>query len=281
MGVKAVACDIVTGFAKKFPQSIAPEIEWIVHPLSVLMNDIKKDVKEKAKAAMTAVTQCSGNQDLQKFSATIVKAQEAAKNVPESVEELAGCIFVQNVEAPALAVITPVLVRGLNERSEQTKRRCCVIVDNMCKLIDDLREGTPLLAEVRSLTLKAAEAMSDPDCREMAEKACHSIAKLANSGGYVEGDFKAAAATAGLSLDGLSEEDIKFCSKAAYQIVKAKKAAKAGDAFKVFGLDANKCISMIQTMSDVGATKEPEFIDDDVDSPDLYKGSFSLAYGTV
>merc|ERR1719238_1462566 len=191
--VKTVACDIVRDFAKKYPESLALEIEWIVHPLSVLMNDIKKDVKEKAKAAMTAVTQCSGNQDLQKFSATIVKAQEAAKNVPECVEELAGCIFVQNVEAPALAVITPVLVRGLNERSEQTKRRCCVIVDNMCKLVDDPREGTPLLAEVRSLTLKAADAMADPDCRETAEKATHSISKLVAAGQFVKPDFKAGA----------------------------------------------------------------------------------------
>merc|ERR1712176_417672 len=159
---------------------------------------------DKAKRAMTAVTACSGNKDLEKFGATIVKALEAAKNVPDCVEELAGCIFVQNVEAPVLAVITPVLVRGLNERQEQTKRRCCVIVDNMCKLIDDPREGTPLLAEVRSLVFKSAEAMSDPDAREMAEKACHSIAKLANSGGFVEQDFSAAASSAGISLDGLS-----------------------------------------------------------------------------
>merc|ERR1711937_33590 len=133
------------------------------------------EVKEKAKAAMTQVALCSGNKDLEKFGSTIVKALESAKNVPDCVEELAGCIFVQNVEAPALAVITPVLVRGLNERSEQTKRRCCVIIDNMCKLIDDPREGTPLLAEVRQLTLKAAEAMSDPDAREVAEKASHSM----------------------------------------------------------------------------------------------------------
>merc|ERR1719265_1560454 len=160
------------------------------------MNDIKKDVKDAAKAAMTAVTSCSGNKDLEKFTATIVKAQESAKNVPDCVEELAGCIFVQNVEAPALAVITPVLVRGLNERSEHTKRRCCVIIDNMCKLVDDPREGTPLLAEVRHLTLKAAEAMSDPDAREIAEKASHSIDKLANAGPFIEQDFKAAASQA-------------------------------------------------------------------------------------
>jgi len=279
--VKAIACDIVFAYAKKYPESLALEIEWLVHPLSILMNDIKKDVKEKAKAAMSVVTQCSGNQDLSKFSETIVRALEAAKNVQECVEELAGCIFVQNVEGPALAVITPVLVRGLNERNEQTKRRCCVIVDNMCKLIDDLREGTPLMAEVRHLTLKAADSISDPDCREMAEKATHSIAKLATAGPFIPQDFKAAASSAGISIDGLSDEEISFCTAAAFQLVKAKKSARAGEAFDVFGFDAKKCVAMVQAMSDVGVTAEPDFVDDDAGSPDLYKGSFSLAYGTV
>merc|ERR1719420_510025 len=130
---------------------------------------------------MINVSQCSGNMDLEKFTGTIVKAQTDAKNVPECVEELAGCIFVQNVEAPALAVITPVLVRGLNERSEATKRRCCVIVDNMCKLIDDAREGTPLMAEVRSLVHKCTESISDPDARELAIKCNNSIDKIAGS----------------------------------------------------------------------------------------------------
>merc|ERR1719389_512513 len=38
---------------------------------------------------------------------------------------------------------------------------------------------------------------------------------------------------------------------------------------------------MMQKMSDAGADDELEFVDDDEASPDLYKGSFSLAYGTV
>merc|ERR1719231_961508 len=38
---------------------------------------------------------------------------------------------------------------------------------------------------------------------------------------------------------------------------------------------------MVQTMSDAGAKEEDEFIDDDESAPDLYKGSFSLAYGTT
>merc|ERR1712125_284045 len=38
---------------------------------------------------------------------------------------------------------------------------------------------------------------------------------------------------------------------------------------------------MIESMITVGVAEEVEFVDDDMDSPDLYKGSFSLAYGTI
>jgi len=277
---KALACDVIAAFAEQHPESVALEIEWLVHPLSVLMNDLKKDVKEKAKKAMTVVTGCSGNKDLEKFGACIVKAQEAAKNVPDCVEELAGCIFVQNVEAPALAVLTPVLVRGLNERNEQTKRRCCVIVDNMCKLIDDPREGKPLLAEVKDLVAKAVDAISDPDAREMAEKTNQSIVKLAEAESFVEQDFKAFAEKEGLNVD-LPDEVLEYASKAAFQLLRSKKASQAGEAFSILGYDAAAAEKMVAAMTNAGAIEEDEFIDDDEASPDLYKGSFSLAYGTI
>ena len=89
--VKAAGCDVIATFAKQHPESMALEIEWLVHSLSILMNDIKKEVKEKAKTAMINVSKCSGNRDLEKFTDTIIKAQESAKNVVECVEELAGC----------------------------------------------------------------------------------------------------------------------------------------------------------------------------------------------
>merc|ERR1719197_842527 len=63
--------------------------------------------------------------------------------------------------------------------------------------------------------------------------------------------------------------------------MKAKKAARAGEAFAVFGFDAGKCEDMVKSMLNAGAVEEEEFVDDDAESPDLYKGSFSLAFGTV
>ena len=37
---------------------------------------------------------------------------------------------------------------------------------------------------------------------------------------------------------------------------------------------------MIESMANVGSAEEVEFVDDDVESADLYEGSFSLAFGT-
>merc|ERR1719247_1191864 len=149
---------------------------------------------------MKAVVMCSGNKDLADFTEVIIKANKSPKTVGESVEKLAGCIFVQNVEAPALAVLTPVLHRGLNEKSEQTQRRCCVIIDNMCKLIDDPYQVSPLLKEIYPLVMKRADEISDPDSREMAEKTVATIKKLADLGEKPMADFKDVASKNGADL---------------------------------------------------------------------------------
>ena len=88
-------------------------------------------------------------------ASAIVKAQELAENFQQCVEELAGCIVARNVEAAALAVRTPVFVRGLIARNEQTKHRWCVTVDSMCQVTAIVKEP-PLMAEVRHLTSQVA-----------------------------------------------------------------------------------------------------------------------------
>jgi len=278
---KQIACELVTKFTEQHPLSVASEIGWLVYPLSILMNDLKAPVKKAANAAMSLVASCSGNKDLEKFAPAIIKGLESDKNVPECVEELAGCIFVQNVEGPAVSILCPVLTLGLKNRNEQVKRRCCVIVDNMCKLIDDPREGAPLLAEVRGLVLKATESIADPDAREMSEKAMASIEKMAGAGTFEEQDFATFAAKSGVKIDALNASQINYCSKVAFQLMKQKQPGAAKEAFAVVGLDASACTEMVKTMMNSNEKEEVEFIDDDADAPDLYKGSFSLAYGTI
>merc|ERR1719377_235917 len=137
------------------------------------------------------------------------------------------------------------------------------------------------MAEVRGLVYKATESIADPEAREVSEKCYLAINKLVEAGAFQEQDFKTFAEKHGISLGGLDEAQLDFCNQAAFQLVKAKKPKQAGEAFAVFGLDSAKCEKMVDEMANVGAAEEVEFIDDDAESPDLYKGSFSLAYGTI
>ncbi len=52
------------------------------------------------------------------------------------------------VEAPPLAIIVPLLVRGLRERVTAIKRKACVIIDNMAKLVEFPWDAAPFLPKL-------------------------------------------------------------------------------------------------------------------------------------
>merc|ERR1719421_995506 len=128
---------------------------------------------------MEVLCGCTGNKDLEPFLPAVVEAAQSISNTHSCVEKLAGCIFVQNVEAPALACTLPVLSRGLNDKSEEVKRTCCLIVDNMCKLVEDPAAVVPIMPRLEPLVRAATEQIADPEARGMAEKAYKTLAKSA------------------------------------------------------------------------------------------------------
>lgn len=52
------------------------------------------------------------------------------KEVPKTIQLLAATTFVSEVDSPTLALIAPLLVRGLAERLTATRRKVAVIIDN-------------------------------------------------------------------------------------------------------------------------------------------------------
>merc|ERR1719271_929442 len=114
---------------------------------------------------MTAICGCTGNKDVEPFLPAVVEAAQSINDTHSCVKKLAGCIFVQNVETPALAVMLPVLSRGLNDKSEEVKRTCCQIVDNMCKVVEDPAAVVPVMPRLEPLVASAAEKIADPEAR--------------------------------------------------------------------------------------------------------------------
>merc|ERR1719169_247599 len=131
---------------------------------------------------MTAICNSTGNKDLEPFLSAVVEAASSITNTHKCVERLAGCIFVQNVETPALAAMIPVLSRGLTDKSEEVVRTCCLIVDNMCKVVEDPAEVLPVMPRLEPLVKAATEKIADPEARGMAERAYATLQKAAGKG---------------------------------------------------------------------------------------------------
>merc|ERR1719428_372044 len=130
-----------------------------------------KNVQEASMAAATAMCQTAANKDIEPFTALMMGAIQKPATIGETVEKLAGFVFVQPVETPALAVITPIVLRGLKDRKEPTKRRACVIIDNLTELVPDPREVLPFLPLLLPVLEKAQGEISDPEARGVAAAA--------------------------------------------------------------------------------------------------------------
>jgi hypothetical protein len=63
--------------------------------------------------------------------------------------------FVNSIDAPSLALLVPIVHRGLRVRSADTKKRASQIVGNMCSLVTEPKDMIPyiglLLPEVKKV----------------------------------------------------------------------------------------------------------------------------------
>ena len=276
--------NVITMLAEKFPEVIGKILVNLVTAVADLTCDVKKEVKAAAVICMRAICSCTGNRDLEPFLPAVIDAAQSLANTHACVDKLAGCIFVQNVECPALAATLPVLARGLNDKSEEVKRTCCQIVDNMCKLVEDPAEVLPLMPRLEPLVKAATEKISDPEARAMAERAYATLQKAAGKGAE---DVKTveAAAVVPVLLEALGAE--------ANDIVTAHVAGLAAAATNLRNFDAgvwrenvgyppfDGVIDAVRAKMEVANLPVEEMEDEDLDGVDLYKGSFSLAYGTL
>jgi elongation factor 3 len=295
---KEICLKLVTFLAEKAPQPTGRCLVSLVPAVSDLMWDIKKEVKAAAIEAMEAVTKCTGNRDLDPFIPVVLAAIQKPDTVPESVEALAGCVFVQNVCAPALAVTTPVLVRGLNDRSEPVKRKCCVIIDNMCKLVEEPKEVLPLMPKLQPLLEKNMDSISDPEARKVAERAYKTLTKAGGEGEFAElqGEdglkvFKKVMekAVSKMPEDAGFAATLAFVSQLAANLTNASCFEPEQWAESITALLSKSipmpeaeavCAAVLEQLAVAGAGEEEEE-DDEPGDVTLYKGVFSLAYGSL
>merc|ERR1711912_145332 len=201
----------------------------------------------------------------------------------------AGCVFAQNVETPALAVMLPVLSRGLSDKSEPLKRTCCLIVDNMCKVIEDPAALLPRMPRLEPLVTSAVEKISDPEARAVAERAYKTLMKASQGATSTVVQTADALVLLKEALGKAAEnDDADFQARLTHVASLAATAASMGmfdatawkDSIAVVA-PFTDVIDGLRAKMEVASKPEEEVEEEDTEGVDLYKGSFSLAYGTL
>jgi len=251
------------------------------------INDVVKNVSANSTETLEQLLYCSNNSDLDVFIPVVLKGMKDTKTIYDAIEKLASCVFVQNVEAPALSITMPIIMRGLNDKKTATRRLTCVIIDNMCKLIEHPKEITPFYNDLKTAVTRCNEAMSDPEARKVCERALTTLKECCLDNENVNfyksvDDFKdmlnKTQEKHGIQLSSENSNDLailstNMCNSHYFDV----------DAWKSQYNTYNASVltdDLFEYAKSTFVVKENIF-EDNEEGKDLYKGVFSLAYGAL
>ena len=276
-----------------YPEIIKYQLLTLIEEVSHRLQSLKKNVKSMAQICAEKLLLCCGNKDLVPFFPEVIKAIKDAQYSNEAIEKLAGCIFVQNVEYPALCVMLPILRRGLKSTVTEVRRKSCVIIDNMAKLIEHPKEIYPLLPELEPMVKHASIHISNPEARGIAERAYKTLLKTKKSdfeykvfsNDNIKTIIKDSIKENFDNLANFIESEnlidlakVVNCMISCYQFVEDEWQATF---VKYLSEDAKElALNILNQLKNVNEVKEERYIDME-EGEDLYQGEFSLAYGSL
>lgn len=175
---RVAALNAIASFGDHAPEQLGYALPEVIPEVSKSVVDLKEAVAKAAHAALSASCDVVGNRDIEHMTQDILRSITHPQEVPEIMHKLAGVTFVQSVESPALAMVTPLLLRGLRERNTATVRQSAVIMDNMSRLVDDPLDAAPFMPLLMPALEKAADMMSDPEARRVTERSLEQLSRL-------------------------------------------------------------------------------------------------------
>jgi elongation factor 3 len=164
------------------PAQMAFRVPDLIPVISGAMWDTKPEVKKYAYSTMETLCSLISNKDIERFIPELIKCIAKPENVPETVHLLGATTFVTDVHEPTLAIMVPLLERGLVERETAIKRKTAVIIDNMCKLVEDPQIVAAFLPKLMPALEKNHDNLADPEAREKTRQGLDTLIRV----GHVE-----------------------------------------------------------------------------------------------
>ncbi|KAK2778996.1 translational activator of GCN4 [Emmonsiellopsis sp. PD_33] len=170
---KKGACDLLGAMAYLDPQQLAASLPDIIPPLTVVLNDSHKEVRNSANRSLQRFGDVISNPEVKGLISVLLKAlSDPTKYTDEALDALIKVSFIHYLDAPSLALVVRILERGLGDRSA-TKKKSAQIIGSLAHLTErkDLTAHLPIL--VTGLKLAIVDPV--PTTRATASKALGSL----------------------------------------------------------------------------------------------------------
>jgi elongation factor 3 len=285
---------------KTAPVQTGYRVPDLIPVVSEAMWDTKKEVKNAAYGTIEKICALISNKDIDRFIPELIKCIAKPENVPETVHLLGATTFVTDVHEPTLALMVPLLERGLAERETAIKRKAAVIVDNMCKLVEDPQIVASFLPKLMPALNKNYETLADPEAREKTKQALETLVRVGDvKDGNIPEISKAGDISTVLNLlkGSLSSKFSKFvddkflpilefASAIGAQFVDEKETASSTWvqvipylAVLIGDENAAGMVDTLRKRASPGVADDDEVLSDEEEGDDLCNCTFNLAYG--
>jgi len=170
------------------PKQLASALPKVVPKLTEAFGDTHPKVKASAQEALDEISTVVRNPEISSLSSLLLKAlTDPADHTTRALEGLIETEFLHAIDAPSLALIVPILHRGLRDRAATTKRYGALIAGNICTMINDSRDFVPYLPTLLP-DLKLSLLDPIPDVRGTSARALGSLTR--GMGESIVGELK-------------------------------------------------------------------------------------------
>ncbi|KAK2994711.1 hypothetical protein RJ640_002517 [Escallonia rubra] len=157
------------------PQQLSQCLPKIVPKLTEVLTDTHPKVQSAGQTALQQVGSVIKNPEISALVPTLLMGlTDPNDHTRYSLDILLQTTFINTIDAPSLALLVPIVHRGLRERSAETKKKAAQIVGNMCSLVTEPKDMIPyigfVLPEVKKVLVDPI-----PEVRSVAARALGSL----------------------------------------------------------------------------------------------------------
>lgn len=277
---------------------LSSSLPQLIPVISVGLHDTRGEIADAAFEALSLALSGLTNNDLLPIVSDLARCMKERELTEETIQKLAGVVFVQIVDGAALSTIVPLITAGFRQNKSQVKRMCSRIVSNVVKLVEDPTDAAPFLKVLIPALGDAIDTIPDPEARNVAEvthKALIAILEKATTSASVASfreqpvirDFLLKQVAADTSVE-YTNALIDYISSIVFSLIKTKTVER-----EEYINETTPYLRVLLTQEDDIATVQgalydeamkvvsvAEVNDDDENDIELCNCDFTLAYGT-